>query len=121
MNAREGMRRLGIVLGILGGIAGGFFGYTDVQNVWTSHRKFESLLASPTVQKAAEAAKDYQQNPGGRQGISLPEGYKLDLPSKGTTSSRRITVTHSLTGQSATVDWSHKRPSTVDEADELVY
>src|SRR3990167_3652378 len=55
MNTREGMRRLGIVLGVVGGGIGGFFGYIDAQNLWNTHmahKKFESLMALPAVQEA---------------------------------------------------------------------
>jgi hypothetical protein len=66
MNVREGMRRLGLLLGVSGGIMGGFLGYSDAQNlcnVWTAHRKFESLMALPTTQKVAHAASVYQNGP----------------------------------------------------------
>ncbi len=66
MNVREGMRRLGLLLGVSGGIMGGFLGYSDAQNlcnVWTAHRKFESLMALPTTQKVAHAASVYQSGP----------------------------------------------------------
>jgi len=33
------MRRLGLVLGVLGSIAGAVIGYWDVQNVWSSHKE----------------------------------------------------------------------------------
>jgi hypothetical protein len=64
MNLREGMRRLGILLGVSGGILGGCLAYSDARATWdnhTAHRKFESLMASPTMQKVAEAARDYQK------------------------------------------------------------
>jgi hypothetical protein len=54
MNIREGMRRLGILIGAAGGILGGFFASTDAQTVWSAfraNRKFESLMATPTMQK----------------------------------------------------------------------
>ena len=61
MNVREGMRRLGILLGACGGILGGCLAYSDARATWDNHtayRKFASLMASPTVQKVAEAARD---------------------------------------------------------------
>jgi len=60
------MRRLGILLGVSGGILGGCLGYGDVKATWDRHtasRKFESLMASPTMQKVAKAARDYQKGP----------------------------------------------------------
>src|SRR5207244_2369331 len=53
MNAREGMRRVGIVLGILGGAAGGFVGHGEAQALWnlrSAHNRFELLMASPMMQ-----------------------------------------------------------------------
>ena len=81
MNTREGMRRLGIVLGVLGGVLGGFFGYSDAQNLWNTrmtHRKFESIMALPTMQKVAKA--DWVTVSGGP--VKPPEGYIL-TPSQG--------------------------------------
>jgi len=57
------MWRLGILLGACGGILGGCLAYSDAKATWDSHtaaRKFESLMASPTMQKVAKAARDYQ-------------------------------------------------------------
>jgi hypothetical protein len=61
MNFREGMRRLGILLGAAGGIMGGFLAFVPafgnapgVWNALTAHRKFEAAMALPTVQKAAK-------------------------------------------------------------------
>lgn len=73
MNVREGMRRLGIVFGLLGGIAGGFVGYGDVQKVWTLHRQFDSLTALPSVQKVAKSLKDCQDP----SSLVLPPGASL--------------------------------------------
>ena len=59
MNFREGMRRLGILLGAAGGIVGGFLAFvpdfgnaTGLWNTLTAHRKFEAAMTLPTVQKA---------------------------------------------------------------------
>ena len=69
MNVREGVRRLGILLGACGGILGGCFAYRDAKATWDSHiafRKFESLMATPTMRKVAKTALDYQHdNPQG--------------------------------------------------------
>ena len=59
MNAREGMRRVGLVLGVLGGITGGVIGYSDLQNVWSSHTKFDRLQALPVMHDVATAIKAY--------------------------------------------------------------
>lgn len=60
MNAIEGMRRVGIVLGILGSIIGGVIGYSDLQTVWSSHRKFERLQSLAVMNEVAAAIKAYQ-------------------------------------------------------------
>jgi hypothetical protein len=65
MNVREGMRRLAVVLGLSGFIVGCYASFGDAQALWSArsaHRKFESLMASPTMQKVAKAARDYQKD-----------------------------------------------------------
>jgi hypothetical protein len=63
VNIREGMRRIGILLGVSGGLLGGFLAYSDAQNLWTTraaHKKFEFLMTTPTMQKVAKDMKiDY--------------------------------------------------------------
>lgn len=64
MNFKEGMRRLGLLLGVCGGILGGCLACSGAKATWdnlTAYRKFESLMASPTMQKVAKAARDYQK------------------------------------------------------------
>jgi len=66
VNAREGMRRLGILLGICGGILGGCLACSDAKVAWdtyVAYRRFASLMAYPTMQKVARAAHDYQNGP----------------------------------------------------------
>ncbi len=58
MNIREGMRRVGIVLGALGCVAGGIFGYWNLKNAWSSHTRFERLLALPVMHDVNAAIKD---------------------------------------------------------------
>ena len=63
MNIREGMRRLGILVGAAGGLVGGFLGYGEAQPLWQTHvayRKFESLMALPIMHKVASTVKEYQ-------------------------------------------------------------
>ena len=60
MNLREGTRRLGIVLGLCGAILGGYLEHRYARAVWHNYRAakhFESLRASPAIQKVAEAIK----------------------------------------------------------------
>jgi hypothetical protein len=59
-NLREGMCRVGIVLGILGFIAGGIFGYLQLQIVWTRHTEFERLSSLGVMREATKAVRDYR-------------------------------------------------------------
>ena len=72
MNMREGMRRVGIVLGALGCVAGGAIGYWDLQNVWSSHTRFERLQALPVMIDVNAALKPYQGSLESH-GATLPE------------------------------------------------
>jgi hypothetical protein len=61
MNAREGMRRLAIVLGIAGSLTGSVFGYQNARDVWnarSAHKRFESLAATPAIQKDVKELVD---------------------------------------------------------------
>ena len=60
MNAREGMRRLGIVLGCVGGILGAVAGYFGLQNFWSEHTRFDRLRSSAVMHDVATAIKTYQ-------------------------------------------------------------
>src|SRR5262245_31567621 len=80
MNAREGMRRLGILLGVSGGILGGFLGCSDAQDLWShwnAHRQFESLMALPVTQKVASAAKIHQSGPWTQYAESTQVSYNV--------------------------------------------
>ena len=61
MNFKEGMRRVGIVLGVLGGITGGVFGYSELQNAWALHTRFKRLQALPVMHDVAAAIKAYPE------------------------------------------------------------
>jgi hypothetical protein len=77
MNFKEGMRRVGIVLGLLGGITGGVFGYSELQNAWGLHTRFKRLQALPVMHDVATAIKAYREftNIKPSQGqIDLPAG-----------------------------------------------
>jgi hypothetical protein len=66
MNAKEGLRRLSILFGASGALLGGFLAYPDgrnLYNTYSDHRRFEGLMASATMQKVAQAARDYQSGP----------------------------------------------------------
>ena len=82
MNFREGTRRLGIVLGVLGGAVGAFAGYPSARDLWNARaasNEFESLMTSPTMMKVAKAAKEY--DPWEKYKSKFPPGMKpLDKP-----------------------------------------
>lgn len=70
MNVREGTRRLGVLLGVLGGVIGAFAEYPNGLALWNArqtHKRFESLMASPAMQAVAKAAKN------GRAARGAPE------------------------------------------------
>jgi hypothetical protein len=59
VNIKEGMRRVGILLGVAGGLFGGVLAYLEGQSLWNAraaHLRFESVMASPTMQQITKAA-----------------------------------------------------------------
>jgi hypothetical protein len=89
MNVREGMRRLGILVGTCGGILGGCLAYSDARTTWdnhTAHRKFEFLMASPTMQKVGKAARDYQNGPWVEYRSKEPSSSPVNYEPNGTIS-----------------------------------
>ena len=79
MNAKEGMRRLGILLGTLGAVTGGFLAYLSAQPIWNSHRKFEAIMRTPTGQSLTKATKAWPVpcDPGAlnAKGVAKPQGW----------------------------------------------
>ena len=75
MNLKEGTRRLALLLGVVGAIAGGFVSYSELQNVreqQASHSRFEQLAASPVVQQARRSIEtECAGNPSNKQ-ITAP-------------------------------------------------
>jgi len=66
MNVRKGMRRLGIVLGLCGAILGVSLARSYARAVWHNYRassRFESLRASPTIQRVAKAIRENWNDP----------------------------------------------------------
>jgi hypothetical protein len=54
MNLKEGTRRLALLLGVVGAIAGGFVSYLELQTTLEQrarHNRFEQLANSPVVQQ----------------------------------------------------------------------
>lgn len=88
VNFREGMRRLGLLLGVLGACVGAVAAWEGTRTAWialTEHRRFESVLASPTMRKVAKAARadaDAQiVSESAMTKIPLPPGATLVSPS----------------------------------------
>jgi hypothetical protein len=91
MNFREGFRRTGILLGILGACAGAVLTYATAPpawRAWREHKKFESLLTTTTVRKATGASWFARHSPGKDKWKSCddepngkwPQGYKTMGP-----------------------------------------
>jgi len=66
MNVKKGTRRLGIVLGLVGALLGGYLERSHARAVWHNYsasRHFESLTASSTIQKVAKAIRENRNGP----------------------------------------------------------
>src|SRR5258706_3480824 len=66
MNIREGMRRLGAVLSVVGAVGGGYLGYLSGIDAWSDawqtykdQRTFESVMAMPIAKKVIQAVSSY--------------------------------------------------------------
>jgi hypothetical protein len=67
MNVREGMRRLGLVVGVLGAGAGAVGGYIKLQPLLAQrgqYERFQVLVSAPTVQKEVELLEKNLPAPG---------------------------------------------------------
>lgn len=86
MNLREGTRRLALLLGVLGAIAGGFASYVELQTTLeqrTRHNKFEQLAAVDVVQlehkcRLAGMGSGCSNDP--YAGIAMPTKEKSVIP-----------------------------------------
>jgi hypothetical protein len=89
MNLKEGMRRVGIVLGLLGACAGSVLAYADASSLlktWREYKRFQALLATPTVRRATGADWIKKHSPGADKWcdvdptVKQPPGYQLVDP-----------------------------------------
>lgn len=78
MNLKEGMRRVGIVLGLLGCVAGGTFGYLRLQTLWRNHTRFTRLCSLPIMEQVNTAMKEYRAAP-----KTLPANFFDSKPEHG--------------------------------------
>jgi hypothetical protein len=84
VNLREGTRRLALLLGVMGAIAGGFASYVELQSVLNQrecHDRFERLAASEVVQQE-RTCRSLGYDSGCSQ-VKLPSDYTLDKPKQG--------------------------------------
>jgi hypothetical protein len=83
MNLREGTRRLALLLGVLGAIAGGFASYLELQSVLSQrarHNSFEQLANSPVVQQARKFCFENSATPDKRPSVEFDRDGKLIPP-----------------------------------------
>lgn len=82
MNVMEGMRRLGIVLGLGGSVMGVLLGYDSALNLWNAHvthQRFESLMASPVMLSIAKEAEEVAIDPDFRKLSDEDQKAVLDV------------------------------------------
>jgi hypothetical protein len=69
MNVREGLRRIGLALGIVGGVSGAILGMVSASDTWesrTAAENFQRLLNRPAVIRVIEWATEAERvNPPG--------------------------------------------------------
>jgi len=83
VNLREGTRRLALLLGVLGAIAGGFASYLELQSVLSQrarHNRFEQLANSPVVQQARKLCFENSATPDKRPSVEWDRDGKLIPP-----------------------------------------
>jgi hypothetical protein len=84
MDFREGMRRIGLALGVCGAVLGGFVGYYLVDSLnqqRAHHQEFERLLSSPSLarlfdERGGKTSIDINGNPIDFVPFSLQEVHK---------------------------------------------
>jgi hypothetical protein len=67
MNFKEGMRRVGLVLGICGAVVGGFFAFMTVAPAWTEYQEtlqFEHQLQTRIIREIVEAIQKDKETAG---------------------------------------------------------
>lgn len=87
MNLREGTRRLALLLGVVGAIAGGFVSYLELQTTLeqrTRHNKFEQLANPSLVQQARRSCfgSSAESEHGPWEKYQTPQENSPPLPTK---------------------------------------
>lgn len=98
MNFKEGMRRVGVLLGLAGAVVGGLFAHGQVTQLWAIHsanREFETALGSPTVRSVTAALQKYRREPWNtfRSGEFLDYVPKDEMISRSAPKEDRVDVT----------------------------
>lgn len=80
MNLGEGMRRLALVLGLVGGLVGVAVGYIPAADIWRARRAhaFTLINAPQTDSHNPGGGSTSHDDPPKEGPTSLPPGYKLD-------------------------------------------
>jgi len=119
MNLKEGMRRTGILIGVLGACAGVVLAYADALPLWSTwreHRRFQALLDTPTVRKAtganwfAKHAPDADKWCDVDPSVKLPEGFRLVDPCYETSAADKGKL-HWIEVRPWERDWSKEPPA----------
>ena len=112
----EGVRRTAIVPRVLGACAGGVLGYADASPLWQrwrEHRRFQDLLATPTVRRATGADWFARHPPGGDKSCDAPETQPADFFDKHPPGDGGPCYEGSADGESRTASPGHRSASGV--------
>lgn len=96
-NAREAIRRLGLVVGILGALAGAYLSYRHVESFLherDQYREFQRVMASPVV-------------------LATIEHLKTPI------SSKRYKSRDRSTGEEMTFTWTRKEPPSTEDVERI--
>lgn len=104
MSSKEGVRRLALLLGLLGVILGGLVSYQEwnlVVTQRTNHKKFEDLANSEVVQR--ERNRRFQKDPG--TGVMLDMDIKYLTSQKARDGEFAAFPSKILEGEISEIDW----------------
>jgi hypothetical protein len=127
VNAKEGMRRLGLVLGIVGvAVSAALFSYPklrDLEHNRIEHNEFERLRSSASVQQEITVIQNSYSHPGKYIYTTTKDRYG-GLIIKHSTADKpavpRLKITDHITGETAIVEWEGDKPPTNKEANHII-